>query len=198
MFDLSNRYDFLKAAILFEGSLIGLASALGWWLGIDPLARFAWNSQGWLGGVTAVVPMFAVFVVAYRSPLAPLRRIRRFLEEVLGPSMIACRWYHLALVALVAGVGEEVLFRGVLQPRLGLLGSNLLFGLAHFITPAYALTAALIGMFLGWLLDASGNLLAPVVAHGVYDFLAFLVVAREIRKGRAGSGSEDWERQSRK
>ena len=182
MLNLANRYDFLTAAILFEGSLIGVASALGWSLGVDPLAHFACDSRGLGFGLAATVPMFCLFLMAYRFPLGPFRKIKHFLLEALGPSLVACRWYDLLLVALVAGIGEELLFRGVLHPKIGIVGSNILFGLVHFVTPVYALTAGLIGAFLGWLLDVSDNLLAPILTHGLYDFLAFLVVAREFRR----------------
>jgi membrane protease YdiL (CAAX protease family) len=190
MLDLSNRFDFLTVAILFEGSLIGVATGLGWWLEIDPLAHFVWDLAGLIGGLAATVPMFGLFAVAYRFPFGPFRKIKQFLLDALGPSLRACRWYDLLLVALVAGIGEEVLFRGVLQPKLGIWGSSILFGLVHFITPAYAVTAGLIGAYLGWLHDAGGNLLAPIVAHGLYDFLAFLVVARDVRLLRQSADSD--------
>jgi membrane protease YdiL (CAAX protease family) len=137
-----------------------------------------------LAGLAATIPMFGLFALAYRFPVGPFRKIKQFLLVALGPALSACRWYDLLLVAFVAGVGEELLFRGVLHPKLGIWGSNILFGLVHCITPAYAVTAGLIGACLGWLFDASGNLLAPVLAHSVYDFLAFLVVARDVRRER--------------
>jgi membrane protease YdiL (CAAX protease family) len=182
MFDLTRRCDFLGVAILFEGSLIGIAEALGWWFGIDPLARFSWDAQGGAWGVAASLPMFALFLLSYRFPAGPLVRIKQFLHEALGPSLVACRWYDLLLVAAVAGLGEELLFRGVLHPLAGPLWSNVLFGLAHFITPTYAVLAGLMGAYLGGLLELSENLLAPIITHGLYDFLAFLVVARECRR----------------
>ena len=77
---------------------------------------------------------------------------------------------------------EELLFRGVLHPLAGPFWSNVLFGLAHFITPTYAVLAGLLGAYLGGLLELSENLLAPIITHGLYDFLAFLVVARECRQ----------------
>ena len=90
------------------------------------------------------------------------------------------------------GFCEEILFRGVLQPwfeklggpTVGLVGSNVLFGLAHIITPLYGVLAGLIGCYLGWLLDCSGerNVLIPVISHAVYDYLAFLVVIRGYRR----------------
>jgi membrane protease YdiL (CAAX protease family) len=182
MFDLTKRYDFLGAAILFEGSLIGVAGTLGWWFGIDPLGKLEWEARGVAWGVAAAVPMFGLFLLANRLPVGPLRRIKQFLHEALGPSLIVCRWYDLLLVAAVAGIGEELLFRGVLQPLTGPFWSNVLFGLAHFITPTYAVLAAFLGAYLGELLRLSENLLAPIITHGLYDFLAFLVVARECRK----------------
>ncbi len=71
-----------------------------------------------------------------------------------------------------------------------LLLSNLLFGLAHLITIAYAFWAGIAGLLLGLLfqprlLGLSGeesNLLAPIIAHGLYDFLAFVLVARRYRQ----------------
>jgi membrane protease YdiL (CAAX protease family) len=131
--------------------------------------------------------MIALFLAGSRFPVGPLRTIKELLLELLGPSLAACRWYDLLLVATVAGFSEELLFRGVLQPLLGLIWSNVLFGLAHAVTVSYAVLAGLIGGYLGWMLSASGNLLAPIIAHALYDFLAFLAVAREWRQSAAGS-----------
>ena len=70
-----------------------------------------------------------------------------------------------------------------------LVGSNLLFALLHPVTPTYAVLVGVIGCYLGLvgLVDPlpesrQGNLLVPVVAHGLYDYLAFLVIIRESRR----------------
>src|SRR5882724_7648659 len=106
MFDLTSRRDFLVLALLFEGSLAGLAAGLGWWFQIDPLARLDWDVRavGW--GLAAVIPMFGLFLLGDRFPVGPLRAIKQFLYEMLGPSLATCHWYDLLLVALVAGAGE--------------------------------------------------------------------------------------------
>ena len=184
MFDLTSRYDFLSAAVLFEGSLIGIAAALGWWFQVDPLSQFAWTWQGMIWGLAATVPMIGLFLAANRFPVGPLQKIKQFLHDALGPSLVACRWYDLLLVAMVAGIGEELLFRGVLHPLVGIMWSNVIFGLLHLITLPYALLAGMMGGYLGYLLDQSENILAPIITHGVYDFLAFLVIARECRQTR--------------
>ena len=81
-------------------------------------------------------------------------------------------------------MGEELLFRGVLHQKMGIVGSNILFGLVHFVTPAYAVTAGLIGAYLRWVfLDQCDNLLAPILSASVSMIsLAFLVVARDARR----------------
>ena len=70
-----------------------------------------------------------------------------------------CTLAEFGIIALLAGVGEEMLFRGVLQgtisrwirPEIGLVAASALFGLAHLITLMYALAASLMGIYLGWL-----------------------------------------------
>ena len=190
MFEPIDRARFLNLAGLVEMTVVLLALGLGWLAGIDPLETLEWDWLALLAGIVVTVPMFGLFLLSMRFPVGPLLPIKRFLIEILGPSLAVCRWYDLVLLAILAGFSEELLFRGLLQPWFarggylsGLVGSNLLFGLAHCITPMYAAIAALVGAYLGLSLDATGepNLLVPIIAHGLYDYLAFLVVARSFR-----------------
>jgi len=82
-----------------------------------------------------------------------------------------------------AGIGEEMLFRGVMQFELGSkLGSEVLavgitsivFGALHAVTPLYAGLAALASVYFGWLYLATGNLMVPIVTHAFYDWAALL------------------------
>jgi membrane protease YdiL (CAAX protease family) len=137
--------------------------------------------------------MFLLFLVAQRIEFGPVKRIQRFLQEALAPPLAACRWYDLILLAAMAGIAEEALFRGLLQIWIeqwarsqigGLIGSNILFGLAHSVSMTYAGLAGVMGVYLGWLFDATGerNLLTPIITHALYDYLAFLVVVRTYRR----------------
>jgi len=183
---------FLRLATWFEGSLIGVAYVIGWLASLDPLAHVDFGATAWLYGLAGTIPLLLLFALSYGFPYAGLREIKRFLVERLGPLLVDCRWYELIYLAALAGVCEELLFRGALQPWLerdwGWLGgwvfTNLIFALAHWITPLYGLLAGLTGAYLGWALDVAGerNLLIPMLIHGVYDFLAFLVVARSYRQ----------------
>ena len=79
------------------------------------------------------------------------------------------------LLALASGLGEELFFRGALQPRVGWLASSLLFGAVHFVPRREMLPwtgfAIAMGGVLGGLFAWTGNLVAPIVAHVVVNGL---------------------------
>mgnify|MGYP002625408280 CR=1 FL=1 len=196
--EFNERRTVLVLGIAVEGGLVLLAFGIGWITGIAPLESFAWEWPAVVWGVAGALPVFALFLLSQRYPLGPLKQINRFLVEAVGPALAACRWYELVLIAAMAGFGEEVLFRGVLQPWIETWGwgiiaalviSNVIFGAAHLITPAYAVLAGVIGVYLGLMLDAPAerNLLTPVITHGLYDYLAFLVVVGTVRKEQAAA-----------
>ena len=191
----ASRRQFLLLASVFEGAVLVLAFLLGWVLSIDPVAHWTADPGAVVWGLAGTIPLYALFVASERVPGGGLKQIRDLLLERLGPFLNACSTLDLIYLGLLAGVTEEVLFRGVLQPWFeadwgwlgGLVFSNLVFALAHWVTPLYGLLAGLTGAYLGWSLDISGerNLLVPVLIHGVYDVLAFMAVARSYRS-RAG------------
>jgi membrane protease YdiL (CAAX protease family) len=192
-----SRTRFMSLAVIFEGSLVAVALALGWIFHIDVLGRLIFSVGATVVGLVGAVPPFALLLTTERFKIPALERIKRLLLETLGPSLLVCRWYDVVALAAVAGVAEEFLFRGALQPLLerwttstswswvaGLLLSNVIFGLLHFITPTYAVLAGLMGVYFGLLLDATGsrNVLGPILAHGLYDYLAFVVLIRTARR----------------
>ncbi len=182
---------FFKSACLFESALIVVAVVLGWIAGINPFASLQFSGAAIVSGVLGTAPLFLLFLTLQQLSAESVVAIRQLLLQTLAPGLQRCNWADLFILAAIAGVSEEVLFRGVLQPWLesawganaGLIGSNLIFGLVHAITPLYTVLAALVGIYLGLALDYGGerNLLIPIVIHGFYDFLAFLAIMRIYR-----------------
>jgi len=189
-----DRRSFLKVATYFESGLVALAYLIGWLGDVDPLSDWRLGLAPMLWGLAGTLPLYGLFLLSYRFPLGGFKAIKRLLIERLGPFLGACQWWELLYLGVLAGLTEEILFRGVLQPLLesrwgwaaGIAFSNLLFALAHFVTPLYALLAGLTGFYLGLSLDfgAGRNLLTPVFIHALYDFLAFMAVARTFRAER--------------
>ncbi|MCR4415041.1 MAG: CPBP family intramembrane metalloprotease [Thermoguttaceae bacterium] len=182
--------NFAITALLVEGGMGLVAVALGWALGYPPGDAVAWELAGWVWGAAAAVPLLALMGVCIRVPWRPFRELLGLLDEMVLPLFRNCPMADLFLVSALAGLGEEMLFRGVIQRAVAggleppwneafaLVVSGVLFGLAHYLTRTYAVLATLIGLYLGWLWLATGNLLVPIVAHGLYDFLALVYLTR--------------------
>ena len=184
---------FALTAAAFEGSLVAVAMALGWLLNAPPLATFRFDGHDVIVGIAATLPPLGLFWLCLKCPWQPLRNITQILDETLVPLFRDCQIVQLAIIAALAGIGEEMVFRGVLQPAiaeaiggsrgawLGLLIAAALFGLLHSITPTYAILAGLIGLYLGWLWLACGNLIVPITSHGLYDFVALVYLVKRRR-----------------
>ena len=186
-----NAENFFKQACFFEASLIGVALILGWLADINPFASLHFSEIAFLHGIIATLPIFIIFLALYQLNIQALIKIKTLLLDMLGPVLLRYHWSDLLILAAIAGISEEILFRGVIQPWMenywgmltGLIVSSILFGLVHAVTLLYFLLAALTSTYLGLLLDieSSRNLLIPIVTHGLYDFLAFLVIAHSYR-----------------
>jgi membrane protease YdiL (CAAX protease family) len=98
---------------------------------------------------------------------------------------------ELAVVWTLAAFGEEMIWRGYLMNRLAEVGKstriawiasmlavNIAFGLAHsYQGMTGMIDAGFIGLLLGLLYLAAGrDLLVPIVAHGLFDTIAFVMI----------------------
>ncbi|MBL4884055.1 MAG: CPBP family intramembrane metalloprotease [Planctomycetaceae bacterium] len=187
-----NREDFLHTAGLFEFSLLVLGVALGWAFSVSSVEQIQWTLPATMWGILAGLALYLLITGLEHLPFDPLKSIQETVLEVIGRPLSQCSLIELALLSILAGIGEEVLFRGFLMTWieswggywLGFGVSSFVFGLVHSVTWAYTFFATLAGGFLGWLFDATGqrNLLVPIIAHALYDFLAFIAIAKEARK----------------
>ncbi len=178
--------NFVPIAVVFELGLGLLAMAAGWLLGVPVAGTIEWNWSAAGSGALAAGPPLVLAWLCLKCPLPALRRLLGVVDDLLVPLFRRCRIWELAVISVAAGLGEEMLFRALAQGGVagwvggttgvwvGLAVGAVLFGLMHPITATYALLAGLIGLYLGWLWIATGNLLVPITTHAVYDFLALL------------------------
>jgi len=186
---MTTRSVFLGGLIL-ETVLVVIATLVSYLFFDTPLLNpIGFDREGLLTGVAASLPMVAYFVFslsAFGRNLAPLKRIYDLLRRMLSRALIEMPTWQIVLLGMSAGIGEECLFRGVLQPVVegwtsplaAILLTGLIFGLLHALTPAYFILATILSIYFGFLVNYTGNLMTPILAHGLYDVVGFLLLKR--------------------
>lgn len=84
---------------------------------------------------------------------------------------------------LLAPVGEEILFRGIIYPaikfagfpRLALWGTAILFALIHRNLPIF-IPLVVLAICLAVLYEKTGNLLAPITTHAIFNAVNFFML----------------------
>jgi membrane protease YdiL (CAAX protease family) len=92
---------------------------------------------------------------------------------------------EILFLSFCAGVGEEIVFRGMIQPWLGILTTSFIFIALHgylsyssWPKVIFGLILFAVGTLLG-ILGAYVGLLAAIVAHILYDIVAFQRIQAE-------------------
>jgi membrane protease YdiL (CAAX protease family) len=85
------------------------------------------------------------------------------------------------VTGVTAGLGEELAVRGVLQPRLGILLSNLFFTGLHAMQYNWdaLLVVFLLGLVMG-IIRWKSNTTTSAVTHGSYDFCVIMADVLQI------------------
>ncbi len=120
------------------------------------------------GGALVVSLDGVIFLVNWMIGFHPfLRAFDR------GFTLLFARISFPAVIAggVLAALGEETFFRGVLQHEIGWVPAALIFALAHVGRGfnLFALWAVIEGLVFGYLYQLTGNLLVPMVVHGLHD-----------------------------
>lgn len=116
-----------------------------------------------LGTLVALVTIGGTRVLVHRSRWG--RELRDELRALLSDASLGDTFW----LALVSGVGEELLFRGALVPWWGLLASSLAFGILH-LGPSrrflgWTLWASALGGLLGEIFLCTGHIEGAILAH---------------------------------
>lgn len=194
--DGPNPRQLVLLAVIFEGGLALVALGLGYLCDFDVLRLQDWTIDGVWIGLLGTAPVVFGLIVLDRFPIGPFAGLKQVVDDTIVPMFRGVTIPQFFVIAALAGVGEEMLFRGLLQGGLerlllartdattaawtALLVASAIFGLMHPITRMYALMCFLMGLYLGgiWMLVSPRNLLAPIIIHGLYDFVALVYLVR--------------------
>lgn len=179
--------DSLINAVMYVGIAFGL---VGLWIVRGPreaarrlgLTRPTWRQAAIAVGLVAPMLLLSTGIDALGRLVQPDRYAQ--LERVLNAMGSSVTNPSIALLlGLCAGIGEELLFRGAIQPRFGLVPTTLLFGIAHTqYGPSFALLGVLV-LGMAFAVERKYmNTTTAIITHALYDVVAFLI-------GYLGGGS---------
>lgn len=165
---LAQQFVFVLAAFLGVGLLTRRDSeALNQRLGLlRPTRAQLWTGLRWM--------VFFVFLQACVGALwallnpAQAEALGGLNEVLLGNFDTVWEWF---LLAAAAGLGEELLFRGALQPIFGILPTSLIFAVSHVqygLSPA-TFTVFLLSVVLG-IIRKRSNTTVAILVHAGYNF----------------------------
>jgi hypothetical protein len=182
--------------VLFGTLFLGLIAVGASFLTGTPLTQqLRLNPNDFLIGIIATLPLVVFLWWFSNTTLEHLVSFRRSQIKFFAEIGFTFTPTRIALMAIGAGISEELLFRGVFQSWLAgftpvilaIVLSNILFGLLHMRTVLYAIIAGLVGAYLGALFAVTDNLLAPMVTHALYDAAALEYTRRAVKNWRTHS-----------
>jgi uncharacterized protein len=162
----------VATSVLVAVAACGVSFALGsnpfscrGWLGAHGAA--SWLLSLGLGLLVGSVTVAATPAVVQRW------RWARALHAALRPVMADAGDGTLLAVAVAGAAGEELFFRGLLVPLVGVVASSIAFASLHQVSgPArwgWMLWAAIMGLIFGTIFAATGSLAGPLVAHAAIN-----------------------------
>jgi uncharacterized protein len=139
-----------------------------------PRLEFTPEALGWGLGMAGGIALASGLL--YRAWPNYRQSADAYLKLVIEPLV----WPDLIWIGLLPGLSEELLFRGVVLPAIGLNATGLIissciFGILHFSGSQqwpYVIWATIVGFALGYTVLVTGNLLIPIIAHIVTNLVA--------------------------
>ena len=135
------------------------------------------------GAVIGIAGVLMIRLPSFRKILDEYAIIRQVKELSLTPNQIV-------YVSLVAGISEEILFRGAIQPVIGIWWTSLIFIGIHGYIRVHSTTHVLYSLFtfglsmlLGVLFIYFG-LISAMAAHFIYDVIVLYGIKRDVEKDR--------------
>jgi len=108
-------------------------------------------------------------------------------EQVLSPTFKNLKLVDLLLLSVMSGFNEEVFFRGLLFPKVGIIISSIAFGTLHFPGKKYwiyAVWATCSAALFAYLFHLTNSLWLPIIAHVTNNLIGMVLLTRMAKGGK--------------
>ena len=124
------------------------------------------------GTIEAIFPlaMFALTLTKKVERIPIMGSLKKITINDIKALFSHMQIMDIVVISALAGFAEELLFRGILQVKFGIVLASVIFGILHCLTPAYFIVATIMGFYLGAVYHYHQSILVPIQLHFVYDF----------------------------
>ncbi|QRG69876.1 CPBP family intramembrane glutamic endopeptidase [Brevibacillus choshinensis] len=140
-----------------------------------------WHGIGMAAGVALLIVLASIAMDRYLpSSWQDDGSVNEMVFGNLSPWMTT-------LVCISVGVGEEWLFRGVVQSFVGNVWTSVIFTVIHvryLKKPLLFISVFLTSLLLGWLFQREGTLWPSIFAHIAIDLLLAFYLQYTLKKGK--------------
>lgn len=116
-----------------------------------------------------------------------LHKTKVFFTKIIQPLKLSKS--EIFLISICAGVGEELFFRGAVQPVLGVWATSVLFVLLHGYLNPFNIPLTIYGIFMVLVIGVMGlftehiGILSAIIAHVTIDFILLQKLSEVNLKG---------------
>lgn len=167
-------------------SLIGLV-IIHFFVDQDPIEILQGHKAFWIQSVVGVAfgliaALLAHFIISRKW----MKEVQAKYSGLIGPLKLG--FWEILYISICAGIGEEVLFRGAIQPLIGVIFTAVVFVALHgYLNPKdarisiYGFFMVLVMIAIGVICDQIG-IISSMIAHAVIDVYLLLVLSSGIGK----------------
>lgn len=120
-----------------------------------------------------VILIFGMMMIGLVSHLLGVNDQNKVADKIKGMP-----WYILGMAIFMAPICEELLFRGYIAKRFGVVISAVVFGLVHvgYGSIVEIIGVTFVGLVLAYLFKKSGSIAPGIIIHMTYNFISIMAI----------------------
>ena len=173
--------DFLKMSTVAYSAMAVVGFEICWWWHQNVGSLFGPIRYGRRDTVVIVIAS-VLFLMLLQKVMEEFFPSYKKFKYTLASIMGQFGWLGALWLAIISAGGEEILFRGAIQPFLGLWFTSALFGLLHLDpeggVSVWTFWAIIAGLILGASVSVTGSLWPAIAIHFVINFVGIRSLAK--------------------
>ncbi len=191
--NLPTKQTLLRSSFVIYGAMSLVGFEICWWYHKNILSLFRFHDVDWLLYVRIAV-VSIIFLTLGQHLLEDAFPSYRRLKMTFAQIFKGLNFAQVAMLALLSSVGEEILFRGAIQPFLGVWFTAAIFAILH-VDPEgrsyiWTLWALIGGIVMGLAVKVTGSLWPAIWIHFGVNLISIGRVSRLANKAAAARESE--------